>query len=198
MDTRKENNAIKRDLIQKCVPVGSHVLDVGCGQGGDIHKWSHARIQRLVGIDPNPLAIEEARKRSKGCSAWAKFNVGTIQSAPLEQFDVICYNFSLQYQPLDLLPEITRRLRPGGGSILMGVVTDSTRLWLAHMYGISVESVGPDKIKVYIPNTPYYARGPVTEPVLEKDVLIREAEKLGLRLEIWEPFSIYAKFVFRY
>jgi hypothetical protein len=66
------------------------------------------------------------------------------------------------------------------------------------MYGISVESVGPDKIKVYIPDTPYYANGPVVEPVLEKDVLIREAEKLGLRLELWEPFSIYAKFVFRY
>jgi ubiquinone/menaquinone biosynthesis C-methylase UbiE len=194
---RKENNNIKRDLIQKWVPVGASVLDVGCGQGGDIHKWSHARIGKLVGVDPNPSAIEEALRRSKGSSSWAKFDVGTIESAPREQFDVICYNFSLQYQSLDLLSEVTRRLRPNGG-LLIGTVTDSTRLSLAHMHGISVENTGPGYIQVYIPDTPYYANGPVIEPVLEKDVLIHEAAKLGLRLEIWEPFSIYAKFVFKY
>lgn len=195
---RKENNEIKRDLIQKWVPVGANVLDIGCGQGGDIHKWSHVRVRRLIGIDPNPSAIEEARRRSKGRS-WATFHVGTIESAPLdEHFDVICYNFSLQYQSLDLLPEVVRRLKPNGGGLLIGTVTDSTRLGLAHMHGISVENAGPGKIRVYIPDTPYYANGPVIEPVLEKDVLIHEAEKLGLRLELWEPFSIYAKFVFSY
>jgi SAM-dependent methyltransferase len=193
---RKENNEIKKNLIQKWVPVGASVLDVGCGQGGDIHKWTHARIGRLIGIDPNPSAIEEARRRGKG-KTWATFDVGTIESAPLELFDVICYNFSLQYQSLDLLPEITRRLKPGGGC-LIGTVTDSTRLSLAHMYGISVENTHTGHIQVYIPDTPYYANGPVIEPVLEKDVLIHEAAKIGLRLEIWEPFSIYAKFVFRY
>ena len=197
---RKENNEIKKNLIQKWVPEGSSVLDVGCGQGGDIHKWSHVRLKKLVGVDPNPRAIEEARRRTKGRAPWATFDVGTIESAPCidELFDVVCYNFSLQYQSIDLLPEVTRRLKSHGNGLFIGTVTDSTRLGLAHMYGISVESVGPDKIKVYIPDTPYYANGPVVEPVLEKDVLIREAEKLGLRLEIWEPFSIYAKFVFRY
>lgn len=196
MDIRKENNAVKRDLIQKWVPVGSHVLDVGCGQGGDIHKWSHARIGRLVGVDPNSSAIEEARRRSKGHS-WVNFNVGTIESAPTnELFDVICYNFSLQYQPLELFPEVVQRVKPGG--LLIGTVTDSTRLSLAHMYGINIDSIGPGYIQVYIPNTPYYANGPVVEPVLEKDILIYEAEKLGFQLRVWEPFSIYAKFVFQY
>jgi SAM-dependent methyltransferase len=193
---RKENNEIKKNLIQRWVPAGASVLDVGCGQGGDIHKWTHVRIKKLVGIDPNPSAIEEARRRGKG-KTWATFDVGTIESAPIELFDVICYNFSLQYQSLDLLTEVVRRLKPDGGCFI-GTVTDSTRLGLAHMHGISVESVYPGHIQVYIPDTPYYANGPVVEPVLEKDVLIHEAEKLGLRLEIWEPFSIYAKFVFRY
>jgi ubiquinone/menaquinone biosynthesis C-methylase UbiE len=193
---RQENNTIKRELIQKWVRPGSNVLDVGCGQGGDIHKWSHVRVNKLVGIDPNPTAIEEARRRSKG-HPWSSFHVGTIQSAPLgEQFDVICYNFSLQYQSLTLLPDVVRRLKPGGH--LIGTVTDSTRIGLAHMYGISTESTGPGYIKVYIPDTPYYANGPVIEPVLEKDILIHEAAKIGLELRVWEPFSIYAKFVFEY
>ena len=199
MNIRKENNAVKRDLIQKWVPAGSHVLDVGCGQGGDLHKWMHVGIKKLIGIDPNPSAIEEARRRGKG-RPWATFHVGTIESAPTidEHFDVICYNFSLQYQSIELLPEIVRRLKSNGNGLLIGTVTDSTRIGLAHMYGISVESVAPGRIKVYIPDTPYYANGPVIEPVLEKDVLIYEASKLGLRLELWEPFSIYAKFVFKY
>lgn len=192
---RKENNEVKRDLIQKWVPFGSHVLDVGCGQGGDIHKWMHARINKLVGIDPNHLAIEEAKRRGKG-RHWATFHVGTIESAPLEHFDVICYNFSLQYQPLELFPEIVKRLKPGG--LLIGTVTDSTRLSLAHMHGISVENIGPGYIKVYIPDTPYYANGPVVEPVLEKDTFIHEATNIGLNLQVWEPFSIYSKFVFEY
>ena len=195
-DIRKENNAVKRNLIQQWVPIGANVLDIGCGQGGDIHKWSHVRVKRLVGIDPNSSAIEEARRRSKGQS-WAIFNVGTIESAPTnELFDVICYNFSLQYQPIELLPEVVQRVKPGG--LLIGTVTDSTRINLAHMYGLSVKSVGPGYIKVYIPNTPYYANGPVVEPVIEKDILIHEAEKLGFKLCVWDPFSIYAKFVFQY
>ena len=192
MDTRVQNNIVKRELLSRWVPRGSYVLDVGCGQGGDIHKWKHLGVT-LVGIDPSRPAIEEARRRSKG---FGVFSVGTVQSAPLEQFDVICYNFSLQYQPINLLYEITRRLKKGG--ILLGTVTDSTRISMAHMYGISVESVSPDFISVYIPDTPYYANGPVKEPVLEKDVLIHEASTLGLELQIWEPFSIYAKFVFKY
>ena len=196
MDLRKQNNAVKRDLIQKWVHAGTSVLDVGCGQGGDIHKWSHAHVGRLVGVDPNSSAIEEARRRSKGHSSWSRFNVGTIESAPLEQFDVICYNFSLQYQSLDLLPEISHRLKSGG--LLIGTVTDSTRLGIAHMQGISVENIGPGYIKVFIPDTPYYANGPVVEPVLEKDVFIKSAQEEGFELLLWEPFSIYAKFVFRY
>ncbi len=194
---RKENNEIKKELIQKWVPIGARVLDVGCGQGGDIHKWRHAHIESLVGIDPNPSSIEEAIRRSKG--NFGKFYVGTIQSAPLEQFDVICYNFSLQYQPIELLSEITRRLvNNGRGGLFIGTVTDSSRIHLAHMYGISVKNICPDKISVYIADTPYYANGPVIEPVLEKDILIHEANKLGLQLRVWEPFSIYAKFVFQY
>jgi len=29
------------------------VLDIGCGRGGDIMKWYHARVSELIGIDPD-------------------------------------------------------------------------------------------------------------------------------------------------
>jgi SAM-dependent methyltransferase len=193
MDIRKTNNVIKRDFLNEWVTKGSFVLDVGCGQGGDLHKWRHLGVT-LFGIDPSTPAIQEAIRRSKG---YGTFDVGTIQSAPPEQFDVICYNFSLQYQSIKLFHEITNRLRPGG--LLLGIVTDSTRISESLANGIHVEKVpGDSKISVWIPDTPYYANGPVTEPILDREVLIREAEKNGLKLLLWDPFSIYAKFVFKY
>lgn len=194
---RIENNVVKKDLLNTWVPRGSRVLDVGCGQGGDVHKWRHVGVSTLLGIDPNPWAIREARRRSKDYDGFT-FGVGDIRSAPSDEFDVVCYNFSLQYQPLVLLPEITRRLRRPGG-LFIGVVTDSTRLECAKDYGIQVERVEDGgRIRVFIPDTPYYANGPVTEPILEKEIFIREAEKNGLELQVWEPFSMYAKFVFIY
>lgn len=168
------------------------MLDVGCGQGGDVHKWRTLNV-KLTGIDPNPIAIQEAIRRSRG---YGTFLVGTIVDAPRELYDVVCYNFSLQYQSLDLLPEVTKRLRKSGG-LLIGVVTDSSRLWAASDDGISVQ-YNQDMIKVYIPNTPYYEHGPVDEPILEKSVLCERLKDMGFTCLLWEPFSIYAKFVFRY
>lgn len=194
---RIENNSVKKSLLCTWVSRGSRVLDVGCGQGGDVHKWNSVGVSELVGIDPNPWAIREARRRSKEYYGFT-FAVGDIRRAPRDKpFDVICYNFSLQYQPLELLSEITERLCENGG-LFIGVVSDSTRLEFAKEQGIQVERVDSGHISVYIPDTPYYANGPVTEPVLEKELFIREAERLGLELQVWEPFSMYAKFVFRY
>jgi SAM-dependent methyltransferase len=185
---RKDNNEIKRDLLQQWVPRGSKVLDVGCGQGGDVHKWKHRSV-RLTGIDPNPMAIQEAIRRSRG---FGTFMNGYIYDAPLEQYDIVCYNFSLQYQPVEYIEEIKKRLRPGG--LLIGVVTDPDRIHLAQEYGIHIERIpGKDSISVYIPGTPYYAHGSIDEPLFQKDVYIDQFTPL-----VWEPFSIYAKFVFTY
>ncbi len=193
---RKTNNQIKRDFLAHWVHRGATVLDVGCGQGGDIHKWRHVGVKRLVGVDPNPWAIEEARRRARN-DTFASFVTGDIRDAPLSDhqlFDVICYNFSLQYQPLELLPDVTRRLARNGG-LFIGIVTDSTRLDMCPE--ATVTKVGDKQISVYIAGVPYYSNGPVVEPVLNKHEFIREAERLGLKLQVWEPFSMYAKFVFR-
>lgn len=190
---RERNNFIKRTLLNTYVPKGSKVLDIGCGQGGDLHKWKHLGVE-LTGVDPNKWAIEEAKRRSKG---YGTFLIGDILSAPLEQYDVICYNFSLQYQSLDLFSEIVKRLKKPNG-ILIGVVTDQTLLGNGKEDGIEIENIDDKYIKVYIPDTPYYANGPVMEPILNKNKLFQEAMKNDMEIVLWETFSIYAKFVFRY
>lgn len=193
-DLRSRNNTIKRDFLNTWVKKGSKVLDVGCGQGGDLHKWRHIGVQ-LTGVDPNSWAIKEAQRRSKG--QYGTFITGDIRSAPLEQYDVICYNFSLQYQPIDMFEEIVKRLKKPGG-LFIGIVTDKIVLCNGKDDGIIIHTVDENHISVYIPDTPYYANGPIVEPVIDKHKLFKIAQENNMVPLLWETFSIYAKFVFKY
>jgi len=190
---RRTNNDIKREFLQKWVPKGSKVLDAGCGQGGDIHKWRSLEVE-YTGFDPNPVAIQEARRRAGKLGWRPRFIVGLIRDAPDEQFDVVCYNFSFQYQDPSEYQEILRRLRPGG--LLLGIVPDPDRFGEASKNGIQLfDGSVPGKIGVYISGVPYYERGPVEEPVVTREKVTSD---LGLVPILWgESFSIYSKFVFR-
>ena len=187
---RKVNNDIKREFLNTWVPRGSSVLDVGCGQGGDLHKWRALGVTNLTGVDPNPLAIEEARRRARG---YGNFIVGTIRDIPLEsKFDVICYNFSMQYEDPKNYSHIVSLLNPGGH--LIGILPDKSRFEYAYDDGIVLGKISGGQMSVWIPDTPYYANGAVLEPVLDPEEFI---SNMKLKLILFgESFSIYSKFVF--
>ncbi|EER06066.1 conserved hypothetical protein [Perkinsus marinus ATCC 50983] len=61
---RKYNNLVKRVLIDKFVPAhGPVVLDLACGHGQDLWKYSACKPRLYVGVDISAEAIEEARRR---------------------------------------------------------------------------------------------------------------------------------------
>lgn len=47
---RNFNNWVKSILISENISPQGVVLDMGCGKGGDLLKWSKARISKLVGL----------------------------------------------------------------------------------------------------------------------------------------------------
>ena len=63
---RNFHNIIKTKLIndtsQKILH-DIHLLDIGVGRGGDIIKWSNAKIKNVIGIDISKSYILEAVKR---------------------------------------------------------------------------------------------------------------------------------------
>lgn len=105
---RNFNNFIKSVLIQKQARPRSVVLDIGCGKGGDLLKWSKLRTQGWIGVDIADVSIQQARSRYEDMQFkpfWADFCVGDAFSDQIEDIvhpeafpiDTVSIQFSLHY-----------------------------------------------------------------------------------------------------
>lgn len=213
---RKLHNDCKRQLILKWVRPRDLVLDCGCGRGGDWWKWRAAKA-RVAAIDPDAesLKIAENRAREMDLNVWFLGQGDIRQAAFAGPFDVVCYNFSLQYivDSWDLsIKAIGSALKVGG--LLIGIVPDKGRaLGISDERGSFNDPLGNEfhifqgqrRILVNIVDGPFYAEGGRDEPLLDPAELIPALEGVGLELVIWEPMiprpnglisDLYSKFVF--
>jgi SAM-dependent methyltransferase len=216
-EIRKNHNEAKRELIQSVSQKGQHILDVGCGFGGDLQKWHRFGVNINM-CDPEPSALEEARSRAKNMHMRVNFYEGDIHDCPKRKFDVVCFNFSLHYifasknLFFSSIHEIRKRVKPGG--LLIGIIPDSEKIIFrtpyidddGNFFKLKDHGNGGfgEKLFVNLVDTPYYADGPKSEPVAFKDLLVTHLEDLGFSLEQWEglkgnPISeLYSKFIFVY
>lgn len=225
MDTlRKLHNDRKREIIKTLVKTeGAKVLDVGGGRGGDLAKWKMVKAD-LTMIDPDPESVAEAVSRAKNVYPEATILVGDILTAPPGPFDYICFNFSLQYCFRDedyfrqCIRAVSDRLAPGG--LFFGVVPHAEKIltlpeeWKDSLgnkilRGPSIGKFGHrigEMILVQLTDGPYYAAGPVPEPLCYYTKMIEVCFDNRLALAEFTPFvkekkntitDIYSKFVFR-
>lgn len=101
---RKFNNWVKAVLINIFVRNGDRVLDLGCGKGGDVMKWTKAQVSQVVGIDIAEQSIEEARKRSAEARLNSDFIVGNPFKTSLTEiydgslfFNAVSCQFAFHY-----------------------------------------------------------------------------------------------------
>ena len=220
MELRQLHNQIKREHISRWVPRRSHVLDCGCGRGGDWHKWKavHARVSA---IDPDPESIKEAESRAIDMEFGVWFlGLGDIRQAAFAgPYDVVCYNFSLHYifedpETFSLsIKALAVSVRPGG--LLIGVTPEKARAEaMVDQFGHFKDSLGNEiallhansRLMVRLVDGPFYADGGKEEPILDANVLIRALDHAGFEMVQWEPMidkpnglisDLYSKFVFR-
>ena len=214
---RQLHNDLKREFIMRSVRKNSLVLDVGAGRGGDLQKWRSVGA-RLYMCDPDEESLLEAMNRAVNVHPTTEFFKGDVLQAPGLEFDVVCYNFSLQYifQSEDYarmcIQSISRLLKPGGK--FMGVVPDATKIlkrpivWEGIERGPSIGKEGPrygEMILVRFGDGPYYKNGAVPEPLCYKSLLVDLCFAAKMALIEWEPFSkeengkitdIYSRFIF--
>lgn len=84
---------------------GDYLIDLGCGDGRIVVAAAKRFGARGLGIDLDPVRIDEARKnaRSAGVESSVEFRVGDLFEADLSAANVVT---------LYLLSSVNRRLRP--------------------------------------------------------------------------------------
>lgn len=86
---RNLNNWIKFTLIHEYCPLGSRVLDLACGKGGDLQKWKEQRPRHYVGVDIAEGSIRDALHRFQeinGISFPARFAVANLGTCDLSNW----------------------------------------------------------------------------------------------------------------
>ena len=219
-ELRKLHNGAKRDLIMKWVKSGAHVLDCGCGRGGDWWKWKAVRA-KIYAIDPDEESLVEAENRAleMNLGVWFLGQGTIIQAAFAGPFDVVCYNFSLHYIFEDLatfdnsIKALACAVKPGG--LLIGITPELARAEsMVDAHGHFKDKLGNEiailqdgrRLMVRLVDGPFYADGGREEPTLDAGFLVQNLKANGFEMLLWEPMldqpnglvsDLYSKFVFK-
>ncbi|MFN2470685.1 MAG: methyltransferase domain-containing protein [Gaiellaceae bacterium] len=121
---------------------GLRVLDVGCGQGIDLHEYALAGAE-AVGVDLTPRHADLANAHLASAGLPGEAVVGDAEALPFldETFDRVASNGVLHHTPdiAAAVSEIFRVLKPGGEVRLILYNRWSFHYWLTQVlwYGIA-------------------------------------------------------------
>ncbi|KAG9048730.1 mRNA cap guanine-N7 methyltransferase [Tulasnella sp. UAMH 9824] len=131
-------------------PRRGKILDLGCGKGGDLQKWSKARIADYVGVDIAAMSVDQAYHRwqdlqtragrdgrfdgfFRPLDAFLNSLTEVLPPSKLEKpFDVVSmqfcmhYAFETEFKAKTMLKNVTQWLRPGG--IFIGTIPNDQLL----------------------------------------------------------------------
>jgi ubiquinone/menaquinone biosynthesis C-methylase UbiE len=120
-------DAARRALLdQAALRPGHRALDIGCGTGtlAVLIKRLHPDVE-VVGLDPDPEALDRGRRKAQRASARVQFDQGFADRLPYQDasFDRVFSSLMFHHLGNDekeaTLREVRRVLRPGGILSLM-------------------------------------------------------------------------------
>jgi len=129
---KKFHNQVKSALIGTFARGAPRLLDLCCGRGGDLFKWSHSDVQFVKGVDISPMEVEEAKDRYAMVKyrPYPKVEFETCNHLGREvlsfgsPYDAVTIFFAIQFftgtekQLHTLLHTVSSNLKPGG--VFMG------------------------------------------------------------------------------
>jgi ubiquinone/menaquinone biosynthesis C-methylase UbiE len=142
---RKVDAIIDAEL--KDLPVGSTLLDVGCGTGFDLKRFT-SRGFRVTGIEP----AEAMRRMAQANNPTASIIPGDIERLPLPDatFDVVLCIEVVRYlhSPRLALRELARVTKPGGVTIVTAAPLLSLNAYaLVHTFTSRIHVPGFAKVR---------------------------------------------------
>jgi len=131
----------KLDYLEEVVDFDGHagkqVLDVGCGLGTDTSRFASGGAI-VTAIDIAPRAIELATINFEQRGLQGRFEVmdGQAMSFTDESFDFVYCHTVLHFtqDPVAMINEIHRVLKPGGTALMMAI---NRRSWLFTMHRLA-------------------------------------------------------------
>jgi len=111
------------DIMRLPASAGARLLEIGCGSGVFLARMRNLGW-KVSGIDPDPAAVSWAQRvhhLDVTCGTWEQMRF------PADSFDVITMNHVIEHvhDPVGLLTECQRMLRPGGNLVLTTPNADS-------------------------------------------------------------------------
>lgn len=194
MDIRKRHNQVKSQLLHSFLHRGQTLLDVGCGRGGDIHKWNKIGAT-VTALEPDMNLLMEAHGRL--CAARypnITLMAGDIREAPKQEFDLVTYMFSIHWTLLDnpeeQLREAMARVKKGGrlaGTVPNGNAILKEGIW-ASDEGQFVVSPDTGTVQFNVQG-PFYGGQEQEEPILTRERLQELVEPHGGQVVQWSPLG---------
>ena len=129
------NNASLRELA---LTGGERIVDFGCGLGQLTRAMARASGARVVGIERSAEQLAEALRQARAAGEEERIDLraGAVESPPLTPdewgaFDLAHTRFVLEHvaDPLAVVRQMVRAVRPGGRVVLADDDHDVLRLW---------------------------------------------------------------------
>ena len=95
MHSRKDYSAEAAALVSLLGRLPARCLDVGCGTGVHARAFAALGVPEVVGVDPDPTAIEWARGVDQPPNARLRFETGDITASGPGPFDLVTLLFNV-------------------------------------------------------------------------------------------------------
>jgi SAM-dependent methyltransferase len=112
--------AIRRQAFQRFgLSAAARILEVGSGTGAITSELRASSPGVVIGLDRDQQVNEYARRSHPGAACIT--GLGERLPFPASSFDLVCCHFLLLWvdDPLDILTEMLRVTRPGGGVLCL-------------------------------------------------------------------------------
>ncbi len=180
---RNTHNFIKAVLIHTFVPAHSHVLDLGCGQGGDLLKYKRLKLKSYRGIDVSHTAIESTARRicdiNMGCRVKLECVDFTRHDWDTHNLvDAVSCQFAIQYafespeRADHVFSKISKILKIGG--VFLGTMPQHSEKTYT-------------QVTVTLPDDSRQ----ILEYSVQQSEFLAVCKKYNLKLRVWKSFDVF-------